>query len=498
MVTAMASGKEVLEIIDRQLGETRAELENVDRQLERSTAELARLKQAEIGVLGVLARVRLAEIENGEMANAFDETGRRAAALLEERERAQAALADEVVEAERVLFELEARRAEQLAAVEVAEDALDAAEADAQQRLADDAAYRERLDAANASDAVADLAEAKAQAAHTDRSEKGKPYEADKLFMYLWTRGYGTERYRAGPLARALDAWVARVAGYEPLRRDYWMLSELPGRFDEHARRMRALADRDIEAVRELERAAAEAAGTPARKQALEAAEERLAQIDRDIEAQQAKMDALVEKRAAFASGDDEFSRQATALLSEALRTERMQALRAHATLTPNPDDDAAVDELTVIRAELPRVTDEAQRYKALHMTQRERMTRLDDLRKRFKESRFDSAASEFVNMGLIATLLAQLVAGSVRSGDVWDALKKQHRLRQRAADPFFGSGRFPGGHGPWHTPGGFGKGGGFGGGFGGGSRTGGGFGGGGFRTGGGFKGGGFKTGGGF
>src|SRR5690606_41380024 len=67
------------------------------------------------GVLGVLARVRLAEIENGEMANAFDETGRRAAALLEERERAQAALADEVVEAERVLRELEVQRAEQLA-----------------------------------------------------------------------------------------------------------------------------------------------------------------------------------------------------------------------------------------------------------------------------------------------------------------------------------------------------------------------------------------------
>src|SRR5690606_14830600 len=141
--------------IDRELTATRSGLENVDRQLERSTAELARLKQAELGVLAVLARVRLAEIENGEMANAFDETGRRAAALLDQREHAQTALADEIADAERVLREIEAQRAEQHAAVEAAEDALDAAEADAQRRLSEDAAYRERLDDASASDGVA-------------------------------------------------------------------------------------------------------------------------------------------------------------------------------------------------------------------------------------------------------------------------------------------------------------------------------------------------------
>jgi hypothetical protein len=495
----MTSGKEVLGLIERQLDETRRELGSVDGHLERSTAELARLKQAEIGVLAVLARVRLAEIERGEMADAFDDTGRRAAALLDERERAQAALAGEVTEAERVRHDLELQRVAQHDAVEAAEDALDAAEAEAQGRLADDPTYRERLDAASASDDIADLAEAKAQAAHTDRAEKGKPYEADPLFNSLWARGYGTERYRAWPLTRALDGWVARVVNYEPLRRDYWMLSALPARFDEHAARMRALADRDVEAVRELERVAADAAGTPAREQALTAAEERLAEIDRDIGAQQAAIDALIEKRAAFAAGDDDFSRQAAALLGDALRNERMQTLRAHATRTPTPDDDAAVDELTVIRAEMPRVADEAQRYKAMHGAQRERMTRLDDLRKRFKESRFDSSASEFVNVGLITTLLAQLLAGALRGGDVWDTLEKQHRFRHRASDPGFGSGKFPGGRGPWHTPGGFGGGAGSrGGGFGGGGfKTGGGFkSGGGFKTGGGFKGGGFKTGG--
>jgi hypothetical protein len=167
-----------------------------------------------------------------------------------------------------------------------------------------------------------------------------------------------------------------------------------------------------------------------------------------------------------------------------------MRTLRERANVTPSTDDDAAVDELTAIRADLPRLEDEVARYRMLHETQRERAAKLEEVRRRFKEQRYDAVSSEFVNGALIATLLTQLLAGTLGSGDLWEALKKQHRQRQLSADPRFGSGRFPrGGRGPW--------GGGWGGG-GGGFGKGGGFGGGGFGKGGGFGGGGFRTGGGF
>ena len=42
----------------------------------------------------------------------------------------------------------------------------------------------------------------------------------------------------------------------------------------------------------------------------------------------QAAIDALTEKRAGFAAGEDDFSRRGMELLSEALRTEQMRALR--------------------------------------------------------------------------------------------------------------------------------------------------------------------------
>lgn len=490
----MLTGSDLLAMIERMLGDTRGELGDVDLRLQRATGGIDTLRQRELGALAVLARVRVREIESGELVDELDATGREVQQILAQRAETHAALGEEIAAAERSLADLNAERLGQQEVVADADRAVDAAEAEAQQALAADAAYRAQLDAATASDSVADLAEEKAQAAHKDRAEKGKPYEADPLFIYLWQRGYGTLRYAAGPFTRALDGWVARTAGFEPLRRDYWMLSELPARFDEHAARMRARADEEVAAVRALETAAAAAAGVPARATARAAEAEALAKIDAAIEAQEAAITELVERRAAFAAGEDDLSRRCTQLLSDTYRQEKMRTLRDRATRTPSPEDDAAVDELAAIRADWPRLTDETTRYRALHDANRDRVAKLEELAKRFKDHRYDTALSEFVNSALIAALLTQLLSGSLGVPDVWDAITKQHR-RRAMADPSFGSGRFPRGpRGPWGG-GGFGKGGGFGGG---GFGKGGGFGGGGFRGGGGFGGGGFRSGGGF
>jgi hypothetical protein len=275
------------------------------------------------------------------------------------------------------------------------------------------------------------------------------------------------------------------------------MLTELPGRFDEHSQRMRLKSDDQLAAVHALERAAAEATHVPQHEADLEKAAEALAEIDGRIDDHEAALDELVEKRAAFAAGDDELSRRANEIVRDALRGETMRSLRERATATPTPDDDAAVDQLTVIRANLPRIDEEARRLRSVHEAQRDRVAKLEEIRKRFKESRYDAVSSEFVNGALIATLLTQLLAGALGTSDIWDALKKQQRQRQ-LTDPRFGSGRFPRGGNPWGG-GGWGHGGGSWGGGGGFGKKGGGFGGGGFRTGGGFgRGGGFKTGGGF
>ena len=202
MAEKTLTGGDVLGMIERMLDGTRRELEAVATRLERSTAELEKQRQAELGVLSVLARIRLREIESGELADSLDETGKRVKDLLAKRGDAQAAVGGELAAAQDALAKLEQERAAQHAVVDAAEKEVGTAEAVAQKALAADAAYGAQLDKAHASDRVALTADEKARAAHTDRTDKGKPYETDPLFTYLWSRGYGTSRYRAGPLAR--------------------------------------------------------------------------------------------------------------------------------------------------------------------------------------------------------------------------------------------------------------------------------------------------------
>src|SRR5882672_3928244 len=179
----MASGSDILAMIERMLGDTRGELDGVAAKLERSSAELEHARQSELGALAVLARIRL---------EALDDTGKRVTDLLAQRADAQAAVGTELGASQDALGRLEHDRAAQHAVVGDAEKAVGAAEADAQARLKADASYGAQLGKAQASDGVADLADAKAQAARTDRVEKGKVYEADALFGYLWSRGFGT------------------------------------------------------------------------------------------------------------------------------------------------------------------------------------------------------------------------------------------------------------------------------------------------------------------
>src|SRR5690606_10284088 len=449
----MLSGRETLASIDEALAKLRWETDALDAGFQKAGAELTKARQRQLGLYARIARVRLAEIERGDLADTLEDVDRRVAEILEARRAAQAQLADEIAAAEARLAELERERAARQAEAAAASEAVDAAEADAQRRLEGDDEYREKLAAAERSDAVADQAEEKARAAEADRAEKGRPYEADRVFAYLWARGFGTPRYRAWPITRVLDGWAARTIDYEAQRRNYHLLTEIPARLAEHAAAMREIAERDGGAARGVER---------------RAAERRVAEADKAIEAQESLLGELIDQRARFASGEDDFAAQCTTLLSAALRREDLDSLRKRTARTKSPEDDALVDELEALEDEIEQIEEERIQYRRLHQMQRERMLGLEDIRKRFKRSRYDDPRSAFMNAALIAMLLDRFVGGSIGADEVWDAIRRQQRFRRIAADPVFGTGRLPRGRfpGPWHMPGGggwnFPRGGGF------------------------------------
>ncbi|MFC7474437.1 hypothetical protein ACFQS7_08735 [Dankookia sp. GCM10030260] len=492
----MLSGFELLDSVDDRLRRAEQEAQSAEAEAAGLQQRREAVRAAQAEALRSLARLRAQALRDGGAAlGQLDAAEQQVRALLQAR--GEAALAADAVLAERraALDAAQAerdRRAAALRAVEAAQhQALDAARS----RAEADAEFQRLRAGAEAAARIAQHAEEKAAFARDDLATKGKPYLDDPLFAYLWRRGWGTAAYRAGGLTRMLDAWVARLAGFDAARRNYALLESLPAGLAGHAARMRA------------EAAATEAmlaarlhglAGLP-EGDALAAPQEALDMAEAALEAAARRAE---EARAARAGQEDAALRAATARMEAALAAESLQSLRAAALRTPMREDDAVVAQLEAAAAEAARL-DRALAGAATQAAEaRRRAQEVARIREEMRSRGVRRDHWGFNDGALVGVLIGDLLRGTLSRDGFWDRMERQ-RIPQQ--DPWgTGGGGGPwsggGGGGPW-SGGGWGvpSGGGFGGG---GGSTGGGFGGGGFRTGGtmegGSAGGGFRTGGGF
>lgn len=480
----MSSGIEALRSIDAGLAQARAQASELSEKLQVASAELMGAEQREAEHYRSLARVRVSDIAQGKMLGALDDAERRARELMERRTDELAQLNQQRTEALARRDELEAQRTAQNDTLARASDKLDELEANVQQRLAADDTHQAQLKTTQEAEAKAKRAERKTELATSDRTQKGAPFEGDSLFMYLWRRGYGTSSYSASAPIRYLDAWVARLCDYHDARPNYAMLLELPKRLGEHTERVRAEADRQLEALRELEEQAARDSGVEAARKELEEADAALADLDASIESIDGELLELEQRQAEFAGGQDPTAREAADSIAAILREESLSALMREARQTPTDADDRIVEQLAEAQEQRAALRQELEQERGLLKSLNERVKQLEQIRQEFRRRRYDSGSSGFADGALIGVMLSQFLGGLMNSRDLWSTIERQQRWRQRRADPGFGSGGIRRGGGVW--TGGL-------------PRGRGGFGGGGFGTGGGFGGGGgFKTGGGF
>lgn len=493
------SGREALSSIDKSAGQLRGLIREVDGRIQQTSAELLELRKAESAEYRALARIRIESLSSPGFVEALDAAEQEVMGLLDARKESLAELERRVEECRRREDALDVERETRALAVEEAERKLDDAEAALEERLGKDEGYAAQHERARAADETATHAEEKTAQARKDREEKGKPYESDRLFMYLWKRRYGTSDYRAWPIARALDAWVARLCGFFRARPNYAMLLDIPVRLREHADGLRARAREELDRLEALRSAAAEAAGIPPLRDALAAAKGKLAETDEEIAKEEARFQELVDRRAAFAGGEDEFFTRGLEILAREFEGDGIEQLRRQVAATPQPDDDAIVERLARIEEEETRLDAMLAGQQEILRSHHRRLRELESVRQKFKAEEFDGAFSVFGDGSAVAMLLGQFLQGALTSDGLWGLLRGQQTFRRPSSHHRHGSGGgiFGGGFGGGigRSGGSFG-GGGFGGG--GGFRGGGGFGGGGFRSGGSIGGGGFRTGGGF
>lgn len=478
----MLNGPELLQSFDERLAQAEREAAAAQVDANRLTAQVDAYRTAEAQALRELARLRLDVLgkEGGATLRKLDAASARARDLLDERARGAAGADADLAERRRTLQEATRARDAEAARLKEAQEATARAAAAARERLAADPEWVRLRDTAVEGSRIAQHAAQKADFALQDRETKGRPYLEDPLFSYLWNRGYGTGAYRAGMFTRLLDGFVARVARYDPARKAYALLTELPERLGGHATRMRQAAEAQAASLAAYEKRTVTDPG----KNKL--AEIRAA-LDRAEDILEAAHAALgeAERRRSELSDPTRTKQDAMAVLEAALSQESIRSLRDAAARTPTIQDDVVVARLAHAGAERAKLEPQIAQRRAEAQSAQAQVQQLLALRQEMRTRGYGRGQWNFGDGALLGMLVGQVLGGAISHGGFWSRME-QHRMPTGPwGDAGWGDASDGGGWGssPWGggVAGGFGEGGVF--------ETGGGFGGGG---------GGFKTGGSF
>ncbi|MFY9737350.1 MAG: hypothetical protein WAL02_19855, partial [Rhodoplanes sp.] len=339
----MFTGRDALVSIEQAISRTRNEESRLDGALRSAMEEAARLRGEEAEGFRTVAQVKLDSLMRNQLVNDLEATERRALEMVRNHVRELEELARQRDTAQAALDAAEATKHERDQKLVEALEAVLALRARSAERMKLDPDWQEATIALASATEIAGNAETKASLAESDLAEKGKPYQDDPLFMYLWNKKHGQAEDSSGTLVRFFDRKVARLVGYHNARANYAMLNDIPLRLREHARRKQA----DVEAVKaqlsEIERRGMVAEGIEGLKQRVAAAEDAMRAAAEVVVKLTAELKAVEAERQKAVSGADAVYQRAVDLLAQTLSREDLRQLYQDAISTPFKTDDQAI-----------------------------------------------------------------------------------------------------------------------------------------------------------
>lgn len=448
----MISGQQALFEIEQTTAAIRSQESDCANQLLATDQELARLRATRGELLRKLASARLDAMRSEQIAGEIASAEQRALRMIAESRATLESLSARIGAAQTARAEAETERREKAGEVARILGRLEELQAGVEPKVRGSAewiAQKERVDRAQH---VFEASDAKATQAEADRAAKGRPYEDDPLFMYLWSRGFGAAQYRSGFLVRFFDEKVARLIGFHAARPNYAMLKEIPLRLRAHAERCRAELAAERQKLADIEKAGLEAAGAGAFEEELRAARTALAAADDRLKAADAALRTLdAERDKALNEEVQATTARAVDILSNADSNESIRELYRKAAMTRAIEDDVAVQDIEANDRSL--AASERQRAdligKARQLAQRR--SDIEAERAKFYRRGYDNPMGQFNNENAIADALGAILKGVVQGAVLGTVLQGGYNERQRRADSGFGGDRgfnFPGAEG--------------------------------------------------
>ena len=289
----------------------------------------------------------------------------------------------------------------------------------------------------------------KAKVAEEDRVTKGKAYESDPLFMYLWKRAYKSRDYKANTIVRYLDSKVADLVGYHDARANYSVLLDIPKKLREHANLLATrvketqttIADIEATKVREL-------AGEdlPAKLEAVRKEKMRVNKALGSVGAEITEADGQLNN---YLEGRDDTFRRAIEISATLLQQDSLSRLRYLARKTESPTDDQIVARIRHLDGKIEDMGKSGDKQRKRLDELFERREELMRISADFRRNHYDDPGSIFVpgrGGSNAEDLLGQLLRAAITGAEFWARMQSRHRWRRRPADSYRRSRRIP----PW------------------------------------------------
>ena len=264
-----------------------------------------------------------------------------------------------------------------------------------------------------------------------EAGEKLPAYEKNRMFRYLYDRGFGTSQYKKKGLTRTLDRWVAKFVKYGRSRRGYDFLRVTPELMAAEVVRRREQFNVLMEQIEAIEDEISDEVGLT---KVLEEGQKLGAQRDGLVEE-------LAELEKRFTSHhqelqtlegtQNEFYEQGVGQMKAFLAEMKHSWLEHQARSTPERQDDELVAEIAWLNEQLDNASRDSSKLTKEQRNWEERFEGLQEVAQRFRKADFDSRRSIFSDDLDIDRLLGDYMRGETSREEMWSVLRRQQHFQQ-------------------------------------------------------------------
>jgi len=425
----MISGKVALGGLTLEFGNAEKRFRELKDKVEALTRAQEKLLGDEQGIVESLARMYLPELSPEAVSSGLTDLRERldeALAAQEEHrrdlERSLTELPEDVARRELILAEAE-REEERSAA------ALDAVRRSVEDELGSDSKHAENVLEHRAAMERRSILKARKARLQTTANVERHAYDEDRAFSYLLSRGYGEPEYRAGPVTRWLDGWLARRIDYTTLVRNYRVLRTGPHAIQAEIHRLTERAESLERAIDARQTDVAARLGLDAALKAEEAAQRAVVDAREALTEARGRHDRIAAEIRAVEAHRGRPYEDAVAMHRAFLEEQPIRDLLELARSTADPADDELVQKLEETRSRLEEIGRKLASHREELKRRASQSTDLADLA-RDAVARFTSRRSGFPEEFNLGRLVASVIDGRSDASEALTRIAESHVRR--------------------------------------------------------------------